>query len=201
MISRKNRSLAWLFGGALLLGSYGCSDDDEPEDVVKTRASATADFTQYKTFAFTTREGVEGADQDVEIPDEVEANLKVVNDAVRKELLELGLEEVEGDESPDLYAFNLAATEDVEAIAWTCVPGYWYGWYYWDPCAWLAPIYYEYTVGSVVVGLADAAEEEVVFGGLLAGYLDDGSDVKERIDEGVEEIFDDYPAEQTGSEE
>jgi hypothetical protein len=180
--------------------SLGC-DDDDPEDVVTTRSSATADFTSYETFAFPERtETIEDLDESV--PTQVAANLELVNDAVRSELTALGLEEVDAADDPDLVAFNLAATEETEAISWECVDGYWYGYwtYAWDPCAWLAPIYTEYTSGAVLVALADRQREEVVFGGLIQGVGDDEDpdEVEERVQNGVAAIFNAYPSTQTG---
>lgn len=168
--------------------------DDDPDDTVTTASSATAEFEDYETFAVA---DPSDAPENVRerIPDDVETDLEVVNDAVRDELTQLGLREVARDDDPDLVAFSLAATDDEEAVYWDCVEGYWYGYwtYAWDPCAWLEPVYLEYTVGSIFVGLADPEEEQVVFGGLIEGVVDGDGDTEERIQDDVEEVFDDYP--------
>jgi hypothetical protein len=177
-------------------------DDDEPADVITSRSNATADFTSFDTFAIADEDDVP-ADVQEQIPDGIAANLDMVNDAVRTVLVQQGLREVDRDDEPDLIAFSLAATQDVEALYWTCVDSYWYGYwsYVWTPCAWLAPVYTEYTQGSVVIALADPVAEDIVFGGVIQGVIEDevnSADAEERINEDVDELFEDYPADQTG---
>ena len=60
-------------------------------------------------------------------------------------------------------------------------------------CAWLAPLYVDYTVGSLALGLAAPNEEEVVFGGLLQGVADGSGNTEDRIRDGVHVMFEDYP--------
>jgi hypothetical protein len=184
------RPLAF-FGLVFALGA--CSDDD-PDDVVTTRTSPSANFDAYETFRFMTESDLApGTARD--LPANVSANLSQVNSEMREELLEEGLREVGPGEEADLLAFSLATTEDQAALYWSCVDGYWYGYWTlaWEPCVWLEPVYTEYTVGSVVVGLADPAREEIVFGSLIQGVVDNSGNMEERISDDMEDAFDDYP--------
>jgi hypothetical protein len=187
----------WLV--ALLLATavqVGCNDDeDRPDDYVNTWASSNGDFKNYKTFAFWGPEDYPMSMDVPEIPEDVKKDLTIVNDATRTELTMLGLTEVKADENPDVFAFSLASTEDENAIYWECVPGNWWGYWgwYWDSCAWLQPIYVDYSVGTVIVGLNDPKKEQVVFGGLIQGIVYGDDSAQERIDDGVAKVFDEYP--------
>ena len=115
----------------VLLVVHGCSDDEQFADTVTTRADPAADFTQYTTFSFVTEDLVP-PDQALprELPELVAQNAAIINSEVREELIRLGLTEVtEADQTPDLFAFNLAATEEEDTVVWECVPGYWWGWW------------------------------------------------------------------------
>ena len=96
---------------------------------------------------------------------------------------------------PDLWVFSAAATEDKTGLYWDCVPGwYWWGWYpYWDPCAWYVPIPFDFTVGTLAVGLVDSESQKPVFLGVARGVMECG-DVQDRIESAVDEMFDDYPS-------
>jgi len=173
----------------------GCDDDDsESQDIVATTASPTADFANYQTFAL-----AESNDSDA-IPDAVETNLDLVNEAMVEELTDRGLTQVDPDDDPDVIAFNLATTDTQGTYYWDCVDGYWWGYWgsSWTPCAWLQPVYTEYTAGTIALGLADPELREVVFGGFIQGYEDGTDDIEDRIQEDVERVFDSYPSTQTG---
>jgi hypothetical protein len=197
------RRIAIIVSGAALCTLSGC-EEDEPDicdDTVVTRADPSNDFTMYSTFSV-----VPDSEYPLEVPPDLPANttgdLQAASAAMRRELVALGLTEVDFVDPPtaDLLAFNLAASEDEAGIVYECVPGYyWYGWwgYVWDPCAWLQPIPVEYEVATVIVGLADTVDEQVVFGGVVQGVLECG-DSRQRLDSGVSRIFDQYPADQTG---
>jgi hypothetical protein len=154
-----------------------------------------ATFADYQTFAFVGPSDVTSTTLPA-IPDQVAVNLDVANQAMREELTALGLIEVGPTDNPDLRAFSLSATEDQAAVYWTCVDGYWYGYWAWsfDPCSWIEPVYTEYTEGAILVGLVDPNMSEVVFGGLIQGIAyGDSGDMEERIDDDMEEVFDAYP--------
>lgn len=189
----KNRSLL----GALVCATAlcACSDDDN-DDVVVERADPNADFTSYKTFAFA--QAQDGGT--VNIPSGVAANLSSANNDIKAELENLGLTEVDPSANPDLFAFSLASTDEQTALSWSCAPGYWYGYWDWsyNPCSYISPYYEEYTVGTLVVGLVDPALQRTVFGGVAKAVLD-GSSSDDEIRDAVDDIFDDYPADQTGS--
>jgi hypothetical protein len=193
-IEAKTRLVVLCCAGGVMLGC-----NDEPEDVIDTSASPTADFTQFRTYAFT---NVNDMTPDLahNIPSTVSADLAVVTDATRQELSELGLTEVDPSASPDLRAFNLASTNNEEGVYWTCIDSYWYGYWYWSwaPCEWITPVYTEYTEGSILLGLVDPDANELVFAGLIQGVIDGSDDIEDRIREDVDEVFDDYPRGQTG---
>jgi len=174
-----------------------CSDDEEDSlctgDTVYTRTDPDADFTTYTTFAVS----AEATPTDISVPPDVEANLGVANAAATAQLIDLGLTLVDADADPppDLVLFNIAATQKQTGTEWVCSPGYiWIGWYYvWDPCAWMVEVPFVYTEGTLAVGVADPVLEKVVFGGVLQGILECGSDTASRIQSGVARIFQDYP--------
>jgi len=178
----------------------GCASSDSCGTAVVSRADPTVDFTAIGTFAFVPEEDYPDELPD-DLPDDVVADLRAANDAMRRELIALGLTEVDPDvDDPDVFAFSLAASETENGIVWECVPGYvwWGGWgYVWDPCAWLRPIEVNVEIGSVLVGLADPVEEAAVFGGVVQGVIPCG-DAEERLVRGIARIFDAYPADQTG---
>lgn len=172
----------------------GCSGGDDEDDIcdqqsIKASVDPDGDFANYATFAVLTEENYP-----VDTPEDVRVNLTTAVDAAKNELEALGLEEVALDADPDVVLFTLSKTTEEDAVYWECVGG-WYGYWYWvwDPCAWMVPIPIEYTVGTLVVGLADPAQEKVVFGGAAQNILECDSDVVGRIDHAVDIIFDYYP--------
>jgi len=176
--------------------STSCPDYD---DAVVTRADPEADFSSFHTFAIReiVVEGTAGAGGARDVPDSVVANLETANQAAAEQLELLGLEQVDPDsETPDLWVFSASNTKQETGVSWYCVPDwYWDGWgYYWDPCAWMYPIDFQYTEGTLLVGVADS-DLVPVFGGLMRGVVECNDDVEGRIEDGVEAIFDDYPTE------
>jgi hypothetical protein len=178
-------------------------DDDDPNDVIKTRVDPAADFTSFHTFALSAQ--APNPDSDASIPNNYTTALSTIDDAVRSELVSRGLSEVTPQQQPDLFVVSLASTQDQQALSWSCVPGYWYG-YWWgynawssDPCAWLDPLYVEYTVGTAAVGLVQVSSERVPFGGIMQGVLDESGNASDRVQHDVHEMFKDYPDNQTGS--
>jgi len=189
-----------IIGAGSLLGA--CSSENPCGDIIETRADDDADFGSYETFAVlevpdeggSAGAGGEGSG----IPDDIRLNLEAANTAAANELESIGLTEVGVDDDPDLFVVSASASREETELTWYCVPGwYWWGWYYyWDPCAWMVPIEIEYTEGSLLVALVDAATEAPVFGGVVQGILEcTDDDLQSRIEEGVEEIFEDYPSE------
>jgi hypothetical protein len=189
-----------LFALGLLLASC----DDGSSDVVKTRVEPNADFTAYRTFAFSS--DAPNPDGGVApIPSSAKAGLSAVNDAVRSELQGQGLVEVSTMLAPDLFVVSLSSTDDRQALTWACVPnswwGYWWGYDAWavDPCAWLEPLYINYEVGTAAVALVDVEADRVPFGGVMQGVLDSSGSPTARVEDDVHRMFEAYPAEQTGS--
>lgn len=173
-----------------LLGG-GCSETCS--DVTGIGIEADVELSSYQTFSFFNEAMIPtGSEADITIPEEVMVNLDLLNGELRRELVALGLTEIEDPEAetPDVFAFSLATAENVEGITWVCVPGSVYGYwgYAWDPCAWMEPVYYEYTEGTALVGIADPEREQVVFGGVMNGVLD-SDNVQGQVANGIECIF------------
>ena len=188
--------LALLLG--LCAGAVSCDacEDEWPADQVFTRTNPAGDFASYSTFAFPDPAADPLLKPDHEVPPQVQANLTLINDSVRSELLLLGFTEVRPDQDPDLVAFSLASASKEGAIVWECVPGGWYGYWYWawDPCAAADPDYVDYAEGVFWVGLSDPKLKQVVFAGLAQGYGDgSGSGLEERLDSAMHRIFAAYP--------
>jgi hypothetical protein len=180
----------------------GCpeEEDDICDDTVVSRAEPTYDFTMVQTFAVVP-DSEYPTTLPPDLPPDTVTEISGANAEARRQLVALGLTEVDyATGMPDVVLFSLAASEEDTGIIYECVPGYyWYGWwgYVWDPCAWLQPVPVDYSVATVLIGLADVADEEVVFGGTIQGILECG-DAHDRLVDGVQEIFEDYPADQTG---
>lgn len=203
-MTRRPRKQSLVLGSVLLFCSMSacdCNDDDLPDDVVKARAKPAVDFGEYQTFRIEdklTEEDLADAGADLgELPEDVRFNIDTANDQARMELEDLGLTEVGADEEADVLVGSMGSTDDQDAIYWECVPGYWWGYWgwYWDSCAWLDPVYVEYTVGSVMVGVADPAMNDIVFAGFLQGVGDGngGDDLEHRIRDGVHKMFESWP--------
>lgn len=206
MSTRPSKQKRILYAFLLITaGGCDCNDDDRPPDEVLVKVKPGVDFDDYHTFRIkddVNEDDLEDAGVDPDkIPEDVKLNIDTANDQARMELEERGLEEVdEDDDSADLVIFSAGSTEDKDAIYWECVPGYWWGYWgwYWDSCAWLEPEYVNYTVGSMLLGLADKnGEHDIVFTGLLQGIADGSNDVEQRIRDGVHEMFKSYPVEPT----
>jgi hypothetical protein len=194
---RRQKTLLYTFL-LLTLGSCDCNDDT-PDDKVITRVKPGVDFADYETFRINDelKEGDlvdAGVDPD-NIPDDIRLNIDTANDQARIELEARGLTEVGDNDDADLVIVSLGSTEDKGGYYWECVPGYWWGYWgwAWDTCAWLEPVYVNYKIGTMALGLADPSKEDVVFGGLLQGIADGSNNVEDRIRNGVHTMFKDYP--------
>lgn len=196
------RFLAPALACTLGLSTLACSEDDSScSDSVLTKADPTVDFTAIQTFALLPESDLP-ENPPPDLPEDTVTHIEAAYEAARSELVEIGLTEVDpATEDPDVWVFDVAATEDQDGVVWSCVGGWtWWGWWgwVWDPCAWLAPVPVTYSVGTMIIGLADAAQENVVFGGVMQGVLGCDSDIEGRIQSGVSRVFSDYPADQTG---
>ncbi|MFO0694688.1 MAG: DUF4136 domain-containing protein [Polyangiales bacterium] len=173
---------------AVLIGS--CADDTNYNDTITTHVDPGVDFSQYHTFALSTAPAPPGT------PTNVAVNLATAQEEARAQLLAYGLTEVDGATgNPDLVVFSLGASQQSGGYVWSCVPGYWWGYWgwVWDPCAWLEPIYVSYAVGSLVVGTVDPKLQKIVFGGVAQGTITNEGNPTERIQQDVARIFADYP--------
>jgi hypothetical protein len=182
---------------AIVLGAAcwtSCGEDDEASacgDVVSARADPTVDLTRYSTFAVVPPESYPTT-----LPADVRTNLDQAVAAGATELRERGMVQVGANENPNLYLFTLTKTAEQSAIYWECAGGYYYGYWswYWNPCTWITTVNVDYTVGTLIVGLTDPAQEKVVFGGAMVGVLECSDDLTGRIQRGIESVFASYPS-------
>jgi hypothetical protein len=198
------RKQQWVLGSFLMLCSVSacdCDDDDLPPDEVYAYAKPGVDFDDFKTFRIEDHldeDALEDAGVDPDkIPDDVRYNIDTANHQAAVELEDRGLTEVGEDEEADLIIGSVGKVDEQGGVYWECVPGYWWGWYgwYWDSCAWLEPEYVEFKVGSLALGLNAPGEDDVVFFGFLQGVGTGGGEdeVARRIEDGVHEMFKEYP--------
>ena len=179
---------AMLLLSLLSLPMMACEDDEEDVsdyDYYDYWASSTADFSGYQTYRF---EDIPAETID-QIPQYVVNNHDAIKALVATELEAQGL--TEDTDNPDLVVSSLAATEDATAWYADCNAGwYWYGWWGgYDSCAWIDVEEINYEVATIVIPVADAATEDLVFAGYLQGIVDDSEDAQARIEEGVHWIF------------
>jgi len=188
------RSCALALLGLLGVAAPGCEEDDDDDacsDEVESYTAAGFDPATVATFYVLT--DADYAASPVPIPPDVMTGITAANTTARNELINLGLTPVARDVA-DVSVFSVALSEEMTGYTWECVPGYVWGWwtYYWSPCAWYMQVPFEYTVGTLLVGIADEATQTAQFGGAMQGVLECG-DVTARVTSGVQEIFADYP--------
>ena len=182
---------------ALACCPSGCSDEraDPGRVDVNVVYDTRIDFSSYRSFALRS-----DADRALlsELHPRLQRDLAQVNALVEAELRDIGLENVAGDDA-ELLAFSLARTSGTQQLTWSCVAGawggYWYWDYYYDPCAWLEPIYVDVDSATLMIGLLDPEREQVVFAGFMRGVdRGTGPDSRDRdIASGVARVFARYP--------
>jgi len=186
--------------GLALVGmvlATGCSDDDDIyEDVcndqrVDSTINPLADLSTYHTFAVPAPDTLPP-----DLPLNVQAGIQASNAAATKELMAKGLVPVEPDAMPDLTVFSLVRSSEESGVIWTCVPGYYWGWwgYTWSSCAWVEAVPVQYTVGTLLTGVADPAKQMIPFAGSAKGILDCASSTQQSIETAVSFIYSKYPA-------
>jgi hypothetical protein len=186
---------------AVLLGALGCSSDDDwrfggrgrsSPDNVNVVYDPDIDFSNYHTFAFRDDADVVG-----DLDPAARRDLARVDERIAIELSDLGLIEVAADEA-DLLAFSLGRIRSGTGVSWSCVGGVWGGYwvwdYYYDPCVWLEPTYFELDQTSLMVGLLDPNLSEVTFAGFIRGLGAASGNRARRIAAAVDRIFARYPA-------
>lgn len=207
-IERSHQVSRWIFGGTLatlLLGTVGCAEDDDwrfghrPRsrgDNVRVVYDRDVDFSRYRTFAFRSEEAAAAEELDEGLEPARRRDLRLVDERTAIELRALGLTQVAPEEA-DLLAFSLGRTRSETGVTWSCVGGVWGGYFwdhYYDPCAWLEPVYFEVDRTTLMVGLTDPELSEVVFTGFIR-RVDGGRRSRARqIVAAVDRIFARYPA-------
>ncbi|MCT4587939.1 MAG: DUF4136 domain-containing protein [Carboxylicivirga sp.] len=127
---------------------------------------------------------------------------------IRKELNALGMEEAVADADTSLALGIAIIEQNNSGAAWVPGGGWWGGWYPgyppgwgWDPWYPWYPVYYSYKTGSIIIEMGDyenknEAEESIplVYSGALDGLLQGSKNyVGERIDRGIDELFNQAP--------
>ena len=182
---------------ASLLAPLACTelqnDPSQPGsgDAVFTEWVHSVDFTAFMSFAF-----VESEDE--EAPDTVTLNVTRTRNAIRTEYEMLGLVEAPAEDA-DVEIMILTETQTSSTLELDCVPGiFWYGSTGgYNSCALIELEQHDVTVGTIMIGIGDATRDEIVFNALMQGIAN-GQDIEHRINDAVGEVFDDYPADQTG---
>ena len=202
---RSRQTCLWLLGGALALATSGCSDDDDWRYGHRPRPRGgnvnvvfdrDIDFSRYRTFAFRSDEEASAEELDEGLEPARRRDLELVDQRTAIELRDLGLTQVAPEEA-DLLAFSLGRTRSETGVTWSCVGGVWGGYfwdYYYDPCAWLEPVYFDVERTTLMVALTDPELSEVIFAGFIR-TVDGGRRSRARqIVAAVDRIFARYPA-------
>lgn len=191
----------------LAVSATACSDDEfrfrggaRPSNV-NVVFDPDVDFSQYRTFAVRDDGDAEASDPD-DLDPATRRDLALVNALAAAELRDLGLIEVSEDEA-DLLAFSLGRTDTGRRVVWSCVGGawggYWYwGFYYYDPCAWVDADYVRVDRTTLVVGLIDPELSGVVFTGFIRDVGSRRGPRRRELARAVAEVFAQYPARPAG---
>lgn len=189
MSSRSMRALALAAGLAMLAGCAAVGPD------ISTDYDSSADFSQYRTFDFMSRDerGVERSYDTI-----AERRLK---SAVTREMEARGYQRVgEGADLLVNFAVSTEEVEDLRTVPSSVLPPPWYGWragYYYDP--WPAYTYEtridRYERGTLYVDLVDAERRQLVWEGRAVGRVtrEAREDPGAALDQAVSEIFARYP--------
>ena len=147
---------------------------------VSTDYDIEADFSKYKTFAYS-KSGIDR----IPIND---LDKKRILRAVEAELLEKGMRK---SSSPDLLISLFTKSSDRININDNNFGGFWYPWYYGANPVTIS----RYTEGTLFIDFLDAKSKELVWQGVGTGVLPMGSPKlrQERIKEFVNEIMVKYP--------
>ena len=196
---------AALLATALL--ALSCSDTVLATEKISTRHNPQYidDFPSYETFSVVTEDLVDTPEDLPELGDEQQAFNEYVNglivDAMTSEPVCLDYirpEDVTEENQPDLWAANGLARSTQGGYVYECCGGWWWGYWgwYWDPCAFWCPTYVEFDVGSLFIPVgfpvASGVEPELVFAG-LAQAISDGQGDREKVERAVQEIFKQWP--------
>jgi hypothetical protein len=183
------RALALAAGLAMLAGCAAVGPD------ITTDYDSSADFSQYRTFDFMSRDerGVERSYDTI-----AERRLK---SAVTREMEARGYQRVgEGADLLVNFAVSTEEVEDLRTVPSSVLPPPWYGWragYYYDP--WPAYAYEtridRYERGTLYVDLVDAERRQLVWEGRAVGRVtrEAREDPGAALDQAVSEIFARYP--------
>jgi hypothetical protein len=189
MSSRPVRGLALVAGLVMLAGCAAVGPD------ITTDYDGATDFSQYRSFAFMSRD-----ERGVERSYDTIADRRLMA-AVTRELEARGYRRVE--EGADLlvnFAVSTETVEDLYAVPYALFPPPWYGWrtgYYYDP--WPAYTYEtrvdRYERGTVFVDLVDAQRRQLVWEGRAVGRVSQEAreDPGAALQQAVSEIFARYP--------
>jgi len=190
---RRGFAVDVLFGSLFVFGCQELQSEPVVHDEVYVEYVSSVDFERFTSFAFVVAPPPDAEDDDEDPPDYVTINETRVREAVRREFAARGV--VEDTVNPTLDIVIMTATQSSGDLSADCVPGfYWWGYTGgYNSCAIINISYEEIEIGTIVLGMGEAASGEVVFNAAMQGEAN-GVNTEERINEAVGEVFEYYPA-------
>ena len=158
---------------------------------VKTDFDPSADFTKFRTFAFT---GMTDLNKGGILDNSL--TRRRLESAISRELTTKGLRQVESDQNPDLLVHYWLGVQEKQRLQDTGPPVGAYGWrgrYAWGP-AYGGVTTYEYKEGTLIVDLVEAVKKELVWRATMMANVD--GTAQENIELGnkaIRKAFEGYP--------
>lgn len=152
---------------------------------VNTDYAREADFSKYKTFAYT--------DTENNIEDTNQLGHRRLVDGIRREMLGKGLEEVGG--NPDLYVtYHGEDKEQVSLDTTSYGYGYGRGWYWGGGMGSTTTTVRTYTQGTLVVDIWDAEAKELIWRGVASDTISDNPEKNiAKVNKAIAKMFERYP--------
>jgi hypothetical protein len=179
----RNYLLIAVLGMALLAG---CSQYDIQHDY-----DMDSNFNAFKTYAWMPRTITDASGSATTAVQNNSLLDKRIRSAVEAQLQVEGF--VPNEESPDvLVVYHTGLKDKVDVTDW----GYTYAGSYWGGGLGRSVDVYQYTEGTLIVDLVNAANKQLVWRGSATGVVEPGrtpEQVEARINDVVQKIFDNYP--------
>ncbi len=213
--------VAVIVTGTIFLIS-GCYPDNDisvsQSDLVLTRYNDSVDFTKLSTYYM--------PDSIFPMVDDTanikpEANQQEYLNAIASNMEKMGyrrIDENDSTQTPDVLL--IVSTIEIENISvgwwYPYYPGWGWDWWYWNPgWGWYYPPYYypsypyysSYKTGTLLMEMMNPQDYDIIDGdtvmrvywhGALNGVLE-GSDIKQRVLNGIDQIFEQSPEIKTGN--
>lgn len=169
-----------------LIGFLGCMGP-----TVRTDFDPSADFTTFKTYAFS---GLTDVNQGGVLDNSLLR--KRLEQMVREQLSSKGLREVGMEDSPDVLVHYWVSLKEKQSVQSSGPAVGAYGWRgaYGGGIGYSQVTTYEYTEGTLIIDLVTPAKNELVWRGSIVGTLTDSKEKNiELAKEGIAKAFADYP--------